>query len=422
MLGITAIVSSDRASVLHSIVEVAILLKALCVISLLLCSVNGFAASHRRATVPLFVEGNRLFVDVQFQRRNGTARMARLWLDTGDPDFRIAESLAKDLGLELSSTPINGEDGKLIPVQLPPARIGTMPIQWGNAKPMVVAGNSSNAFAGSHTEGNLPSTVLMQYQVVLDLPERRLTLAEPATLHPFGIPSDGVINDKTGMVQIAARINGNGYSLALDSGAPYSMISADLMKQWATQHPEWPQSTGAVGPANLLFLPGLEQSQMLRVPEMDWGPLLLRDVRLGSLPVDFVSWYSGKTTAPVAGFLATNVLDGYRILIDYPVHKVYFEKRAEMNTREMNVVGIIVVPARAGGYVILGAAKKNGRALVVGVQRGDKLLQIDGLSASRMAPEQIIALLHGKPGDTRTLLIQRDGRHMEIRARITHIL
>jgi len=73
----------------------------------------GFAASPQKVTVPLTFEGHRIFVDAQFTRRDGSLRTARLWVDTGTPDFQISETLAKDLGLDLSGPPIKSDDGVL---------------------------------------------------------------------------------------------------------------------------------------------------------------------------------------------------------------------------------------------------------------------------------------------------------------------
>jgi hypothetical protein len=88
---------------------------------------SSFAAPVKKGTVPLIIEDHRIFVDAQFTRKDGSLRTARLWVDTGTPDFQISEKLANDLGLDISGPPIKSEDGvPQVPVRLPGLQIGGM--------------------------------------------------------------------------------------------------------------------------------------------------------------------------------------------------------------------------------------------------------------------------------------------------------
>src|SRR5215469_8358377 len=233
-------------------------------------SLLASAASPQRATVPLTIEDQRIFVDAQFVRKDGSLRTARLWVDTGNPDFQITDKLAKDLGLDLSGPQIKSDDGvPQVQVQLPGLRIGSMSLDLHGAATMVVLG-PSNVFAGSQTDGNLPATILMHYQLALDIPHGSMTLAQSGAARAKGTRAPCLVQPKTGMVQIEATIDGKKYSLALDSGAPYSMISSDEIKNWGTQHADWPQIVGAAGPATL-FAPRLLRAPMTRVPLIQWG-------------------------------------------------------------------------------------------------------------------------------------------------------
>src|SRR5215472_18597407 len=138
----------------------------------------AFGASPQRVTVPLKVEDHRIFIDAQFVRKDGSLRTARLWVDTGNPDFQITDKLAKDLGLDLSGPQVKSDDGvPQMQVQLPGLRIGSMSLNLHGAATMVVLG-PSNVFAGSQTDGNLPATILMHYQIGLDIAHRSMTLAQ----------------------------------------------------------------------------------------------------------------------------------------------------------------------------------------------------------------------------------------------------
>jgi hypothetical protein len=386
----------------------------------LLWPILGLAAASEKGTVPLVIEDDRVFVDAQFVRADGTLRTARLWVDTGNPDFQITEKLARDLGLDLSAPPIKSEDGfSQTPVKLPGLQIGGVSLDLQSAKPMVILGQQ-NIFAGSQTEGNLPSTILMHYEVVLDIPHRRLSLLQPGT-KAHGRRAACLVQPQTGMIQIEATINGQRYGLALDNGAPYSMISSDAIKTWSTQHPDWPHITGAAGPA-ILLPPRLLRAPMMRIPQILWGGIPLNNVAVVGMDPEFVSWYSKKTAAPVAGFLAWNVLQAFRVTIDYKNSAVYFEKQHELDSHDMDTVGLTLARSRSGGYAILAIVQKNGQPTVEGAQPGDKLLKVDGLDATHADLQTIIDALHGKPGSSHVLVLDRKGQTVTVTAKVMRLL
>lgn len=382
---------------------------------------HGFAASARKVTVPISMEDHRIFVDAQFARTDGSLRTARLWVDTGNPDFQITEKLAKDLGVDFSGPPIKSEDGvQQVQVQLPRVLIGGMALDLQSAKPMAVLG-ASNVFAGSQTEGNLPATILMHYQVVLDIAHRKMTLALPGG-KAKGKRVACRVQPNTGMVQMEATIDGQPYSLALDSGAPYSMISSDAMKTWAAHHADWPQITGAAGAASVFGIPRLLGGPMMRVPYIQWGGVALNNVGALGMDAEFVSWYSKKTAAPVIGFLAWNVLQAYRVTIDYQRSSVYFEQRRQIDSHDADAVGLAVAHSRSGGYAVVTVVQKDGHPTVDDVQRGDKLLKVDDLDVSNFALEKVMDALSGRPGDVHVLTLDRKGTKLTIKAAVRHLI
>jgi hypothetical protein len=382
----------------------------------------GFAASLQKATVPLTVEDHRIFVDAQFVRKDGSLRTARLWVDTGTPDFQISEKLAKDLSLDISAPVIKSEDGvPQVPVQLPGLQVGGMTLDLQGAEPMVIIG-PQKVFAGSQTEGNLPATVFMRYQLVLDIPHQSMTLAQPGRAKAKGRRVPCLVQPKTGMVQIEAIIDGQKYGLALDSGAPYSMISSAAIKGWATQHLNWPQIVGAAGPANLFDIPRLLRGSMMRIPQIQWGGVLLQNVGVLGMDPEFVSWYSKKTAAPVVGFLAWNVLHAYRVTIDYPGSVVYFEKQGKIDSHDMDAVGITLAHSRTGGYAIVGIVQKDGKPAVDGAQPGDKLLKVDDLDVTQVDMQTAVAALGGRPGATHSLVLNRKGATLTIKAHVIRLI
>lgn len=60
------------------------------------------AETPRSATMPFTLDHNRMIVEVEFVRPDGTVRKARAWVDTGSQYLTLSEPLARDLGLDVS--------------------------------------------------------------------------------------------------------------------------------------------------------------------------------------------------------------------------------------------------------------------------------------------------------------------------------
>ena len=383
---------------------------------------HAFAGSSTKVTVPIIMEDHRIFVDAQFARADGSLRTARLWVDTGTPDFQITEKLARDLGLDMSTPPIKSDDGlQEVPTRLPRVLIGGMALDLESAKPMAVIG-PSNVFAGSQTDGNLPATILMHYGLVIDIPHRTMTLIQSDAGRARGKRVACLVQPTTGMVQIEARIDEKPYSVAIDTGAPYTMISSDAFKGWSGRHPEWPQVTGAAGAAAVFGIPRLLRGSMMRIPQIRVGDLDLHSVGALGMDPEFVSWYSKKTAAPVIGFLSWNVLRAYRITIDYPHSAVYFEKQGKIDDHDADVVGLALAHSRSGGYAVVAVVQKDGHATVDNVQPGDKLLTVDGVDVTSFALEKVIDALSGHPGDVHVLKLDRKGATLTAKATVIHLM
>ena len=382
-------------------------------------------------TVPVVLDHNRMLVDAELQRKDGTWRKARLWVDTGNPDFFISETLARDMGVDLSAAGEKTADGKVPELEVPPptgVRIGGMPLSFQGVRSKVMF-EPRWLFSTMHNEANLPSTVLRQFQVVLDYPGLRLTLAEPGKVKPRGVRAPASVHPKTGIVQIDAVIDGDRFSFALDNGASYSFVSHELLERLSQQHPGWPRSTGALGCANIWgWWPEEPAWPILRIPEIQWGSVRLAGVGIVGLPKFFPNgagigeWYSQKTARPVDGFLGPNAFKAFRVEIDYANGAVYFEKGAELDSHDLDLVGLTLRPEEDGSYQVIGVARKDGKPAVEGVSPGDKLLEIGALKATGATMGTVVDALRGKPGDVRTLVLERNGKTFKVEAKVERFL
>jgi hypothetical protein len=375
-------------------------------------------------TVPFTLDHNRMLVDAEIQAKDGSWHKARLWIDTGNPSFYVSEAFARDLGIDLPATRENTE----VP---PPAgvRIGGMPLDFQGVRSLVMF-EPRWLFTAMHNDANLPSTLLKRYQVVFDYPGRRLTIAAPGSFAPRGVRAPAAVNAETGIVQIDAVIDGDSLSFALDNGASYSFVDSEVLERLHERHPNWPRMTGAIGCANMWgWWPPEEQTlSVMRLPEILWGPVRLVDVGIvgvAKLSTDgptLGAFYSQKSARPVNGFLGPNAFKAFRVEIDYAGAAVYFEKGAEPDSHDMDLVGLTLRPEPDGSYQVIGVAMKDGKSAVEGVEPGDKLLEVEDLKTSGATMGTVIDALRGAPGDTRALLLERNGKQFRIVAKVERFL
>jgi hypothetical protein len=381
------------------------------------------------ATVPMLLDHDRMLVDGEITRADGTRRPVRLWVDTGAPDFFMSEALARDLGIAIPAAE-GDPGGRRAPLEIPAptgVRLGGMPLDFEGVKAKVQF-SPFWIYSTTHADANLPATVLRRYQVVFDYPARRLTLAPPGSLPPRGTRAPATVDPRTGIVQIDALVGGESMSFALDIGASYSFASREVVDSLAQRHPDWPLQTGALGCANIWgWWPDEAAWPVLRVPEIHWGPVRLSGVGVVGLPGFFAGaslgdWYSQKTARPVVGFLGPNACKPYRLEIDYAGSAVYFEKGAGPDTPDMDMVGLTLQPQPDGSYQVLGVAKKDGQPFVEGVEVGDTLVQVGDLRATGATMGTVVDALRGKPGETRALTLRRAGKRIVVKAKVGRFL
>jgi hypothetical protein len=377
----------------------------------------------KSVTVPFVLDHNRMLVEAEFQRKDGRRLKAILWVDTGNPDFFISESFAKNLGIKIKDP--DSDQDILSPSNV---RIGGKTINFDGVRSSVDPMDKW-LFNTMHCDGNLPSTVLKKYHIIFDYPSRMITIAEPGILKPRGIPSPAIINHVNGIIQMDALVDGKYYCFAFDNGASFSYVPDDIIASLLEHHPDWPNSKGAAGCANIWgHWPGEEIWPMLRIPEFQWGELKIKNAVIVGLPsffkgrTDIGTNYSRKTARPVNGIFGPNIFKGYRVEIDYSDNILYFEKGSESNSNEMDIVGLTLKPLNDGRYGVLGIVKKSGKPVIEGVQQGDILLETDGHKTTGATMGTVVDALRGKPGEKHIIILERNGKKFKIEATVEHLL
>jgi hypothetical protein len=365
-------------------------------------------------TVPFVFDGNRMYAELAFVRRNGSIHQALALVDMGSPSMTLADSLFRELQLD--------KGGALR------FRVGELSVELPRKQVSSEAWEPYSVGSDLKVEAILPAGVLQKYLVVIDYRKRTLTLAQPGSPQPQGVAVPFVINHKTGLIAVKASINGESYLFTIDNGSAYTWLKKSVADSWLVLHPRWERGTGAVGPSNMMMSGDDTETSgtLLRIPELSLGSLVLNDV--GALAVGpghllpgnlgLFDWYSQKNVEPVIGWIGGNVLKRYRLTIDYSNRRIYWEKQSEPDSHELDAVGL-VLQAKHHQFIVSAVAIQDGRPAVVGVLPGDKLVRIDDLQTDNATWGAIYRAMHGRPGETRLLVLDRGGKRLTVATKVT---
>jgi hypothetical protein len=377
--------------------------------------------SSNFATVPLTLDHNRVVIDVDIPLPDGSTQRIRGWVDNGNPDLYLSRRLASLMGLAVTC------DDKTC--SAPPPReitIGGMKIPLAGAKeakiPLKPVNAASVIAPGMSAEINIPSTILRNYDVLISFPDRRFTIAPAGTLKFNGVKAKAIVNSENGLIQIPSQVEKKKCNLALDLGASISLLAPELFDTFAAAHPSSPHITGAVGPANMWGFDSEPQWKLMRVDRIQYGPLFFTNVAVVEFPKDWMAFFEKRAGIPTAGLLGANALMNYRVGLDYAHSAVYFDVGRLFNFPEFDVIGLILRPEDDGRFTILGIADFDGKPSVAGIQVGDHLIAVDGISVSGSTMGPVWSLLGGEPGKERRLTVERSGKQFTVAAEVHHFL
>jgi hypothetical protein len=381
----------------------------------------------KSVTVPITLDHNRVVIDVDLPLSDGSTQRVRAWVDNGNPDLYLSRRIATLMGLTVTC------DDKSCSAPPPhEIAIGGMKVSLAGVKEAIVPLNPVAAAAvmapGMSAEINIPSTILRNYDVLINFPGHELTLAQPGTVKFNGVNAKVLVNRENGLIHVPSQIENKKYNLALDLGSSISFLGEELFNRLAAAHPDWPHMTGAIGPANVWGRDDEPNWKLMRVDRVQYGPLYLTRVPFVSFtaqahPTDKV----GKRGAvPSPGLVGAEALANYRVGLDYAHSTVYFDIGRMFNFPDFDVVGLILRPEDDGRFTILAVADFDGKPSVPtgqdGIQAGDHLVAVDGIPVLGSTMGQVWLMLGGEHGKKRTLTAERAGKQFTVVAAVQHFL
>ena len=371
--------------------------------------------------VPMTLDHNRVVLDVDVTSSGGATQRVHAWVDNGNADLEMSRRFAALIGLTVTC----GDKACSAP---PPAAItiGTMKIPLTGVKevkiPLKQDRVASVMAPGVNAEINIPSTILRNYDVLINFPEHKFTIGEPGSLKFNGVKSKLLVNPSNGIIEIPSEMDNKKYNLGLDLGSSISFLSGELFEKLSTAHPDWPHMTGAIGPANMWGADVETKWKLLRLERVQYGPLFLSGVPVVSLPQEPMAFFEKRAGVSTAGVLGSEGLLNYRVGLDYAHSTAYFDIGRTFNFPDFDVIGLILRPEDDGRFMILGIADVQGKASVPEIQAGDYLAAVDGTLVHGSTMGQVWLMLGGSPGQERTLTIKRGGEQFTVSAKVQHFL
>jgi hypothetical protein len=370
-------------------------------------------------TVPMSVEGNAPIVTLKFKRQDGGSRTARFIFDSGGGAVILDEGLATDLGLKPEGAELSEDGQRFRAVNVPAAHVGRMPVDLRTSKAFVHLGATS--FTNRDTvEGLLPGKALEHYQVVLDYPRQLLSIGEPGTIPHQGERLSSPYVASSGHPRVEVSIAGTTYGFLFDTGTKLTLLREDLLHRWSREHPDWPRSSGAVGPANVNG--AADDALLLRIPALQLGSFTVVHVAAASRPDQTYSATSYETPAPIVGALGGNVLSQFRVEIDYPEQLLFLKPSGKNQANDFDTVGLVLDTDAAGELVVRAVSSSASSITRENVLPGDVILQIGNLSKAPYTLTKAARALSGAVGERKQLRILRKGKPMTVTATVFRIV
>lgn len=365
------------------------------------------------------VAGNAPVVSLRFRKPDGTTRVARFLFDSGGGAVILDESLASDLGLKADGAEIDEYGVRYAPVELPPVWIGKFQVSLATSKAYIHRG-AGRFDPRDAVEGMLPGKALEPYEVVVDYPRHRFTVAAAGCLPDRGVEVDSPFLAESGHPRVVAAVAGQPYGFLLDTGSRVSLARRDLLERLSAAHPAWPH---AIGPSGVADETGDHAGAfLLRVPEIDWGPFHLRNVLFVSRPDGTYSTTGFETPQSIVGALGGNVLSSFRVEIDYPHGRTYLKKVREPSPDDMDCAGLVLGTNKDGQLVVVALSSTADAVTRRNVRVGDVVLQIGGKRERPWSIADASEALSGKVGKRIAVVVVRDGATVQTAVVVARIV
>lgn len=375
------------------------------------------------ATTPLYLEHERPFIDLDAAGSDGKMYRKRFLVDTGGGTILLREVFARELGIPLTGERLIQEwDMSLEQVAPPSLFVGNLQLElYTNA--FII--RQKNIGKPENEAGEMISgRALASYRLTLDFPRQQLTLSQRGNAWASGEMLLSPVHPGTGFARVEITIGCEEFGMLLDTGAGCTMVSPRIFEQWSKEHPEWPRTCGAFGSANKGTYQIDAGAKMMRIPQFQLGLSQVEGICVVARPIGerFEQLSTQMLTGPAIGTLGGNVLKHFRYEIDYVTGISHLKQQSLTDLHDLDMVGLSLYPQGAGLWGILALADGHDARLHSKIRAGDTLLEVNEIPITGWPLASVIDALHGVPGQTYSLLLERDGERLRVKAPVIQVL
>jgi hypothetical protein len=194
-----------------------------------------------------------------------------------------------------------------------------------------------------------------------------------------------------------------------------------MLQKWSQYHPDWPKSTGAVGPANEN---GASDANafMLRVPILQFGAFRLTQIAMASRSDGTYSPTSYETPGPIIGALGGNVLSKFRVEIDYPEQLLFLVRSGRDEAYDFDTVGLALDINSVRQLIVLGVSSTASKVTRREILPGDVIVRISGAGKAPHSLTEAAQALSGSVGERKRLNVLRNGKLMSVTVVVARVL
>ena len=363
--------------------------------------------------------GQRAHCHAHVQKTGRQCADSPFIFDSGGGAIILNEGLATEIALKPEGSGISEEGQQYRAIDVPAAFIGGMPLDMRTSKAFMHLGLASFTNR-DNVEGLLPGKALERYQVVLDYPRRQLSVGAPGSIPHRGEKLPCPYIASSGHPRVNVEIGGASYGFLLDTGTKLTLMREDIMQRWSKEHPDWPSSTGAVGPANVDGAP--DDAFMLRIPSLQLGLFTAKSVVAASRPNGTFSATSYETPAAIVGALGGNVLSRFRVEIDYPEQLLFLEPSVTGQSHDFDTVGLVLTTNPTGQLIVRAVSPSASSVTRQNILPGDIIVQIGGSGRAPFTVTMAAKTLSGVVWERKHLRILRHGKPMSVTVVVSRIL
>jgi hypothetical protein len=151
--------------------------------------------------------------------------------------------------------------------------------------------------------------------------------------------------------------------------------------------------------------------------------LAIGDYELSSIPVNIAFAETGALSWPnVMGILGNDILMRFNIFIDIQQSRMFLEPNRFFNDPfEVNCSGLVLVMDESFENVVVNYVYEASPAGESGLEVGDRIVQIDGMSASDLQLQQIRSMLN-QDGKEIEVVIEREGEQFSVMLRLRSLI